>query len=326
MNRFTRRVHQDAECSPNERAPVRRTRARWWAPLFGGALIASCGQVGDDAVVGGETHFLVTCEQGCGAGLTCIDGACTRRCEPGYSSCSELAAEATCVSPPEADGERSVFAGTCDLLCSTDPDCTSLGVGFSCRSGACRAEPEAREAELSSALSGTPLVRAVDAATCQTGLRWVGGDHSSGEMRPGSDCVGCHREEGARPLLLGGTVYPTGGRRTPLPLDDCFGIEGISVRVVDAAGRERSTVTNRAGNFYFEGEESELALPYQASIGYSVDGQELLAAMFTLPSYGGCVRCHADDGRQGETPYTANPLESEVVSTGPIFPPGLFPD
>ena len=73
-------------------------------------------------------------------------------------------------------------------------------------------------------------MRAVDADTCQSGLRWVGDDHSSAEMRPGSDCVGCHRETGARPLVLGGTVYPTGGSRGQ-PLDDCFGLEGIEVIV-----------------------------------------------------------------------------------------------
>lgn len=286
------------------------------------ALLSGCGAQSDDgAALGGETHFLVTCGDECGAGLTCIDGACTRSCEPGYSSCAELSTDATCVTAPQG-AERAVFGGTCDVLCAGDAECASLGIGYVCRSGACRAEPEARRTELSSMRS--PLVRAVDAGTCLTGLRWVGGDRRSAEMHPGSDCVGCHREAGARPLLLGGTVYPTGGPGWEPPLDGCFGLEGVEVIVVDAEGRERSTVTNRAGNFYFEGRESELAMPYSVSMPWTLDGREVVSQMFTQPSYGGCARCHSARA-ESTSRFDGVPPSETVFAQPAIFTPGLYP-
>lgn len=290
----------------------------------GAALLTSCGAQSDNgAAVGGETHFLVTCGDGCGSGLTCIDGTCTRSCEPGYSSCSELSTEAACVSAPESGAERAVFGGTCDVLCAGDAECASLGVGYFCRSGACRAEPQARQTELSSTRS--PLVRAVEADTCLTGLRWVGGDNPSAEMHPGSDCVGCHRDTGARPLLLGGTVYPTGGPGWEPPLDDCFGLEGVEVIVVDAEGRERSTLTNRAGNFYFEGRESELAMPYSVSMPFTQNGIEVVSQMFTQPSYGGCARCHSARA-ESTGPFDSVPAPDFVFAQPAIFTPGLYPN
>lgn len=293
----------------------------------GAVLLTSCGAESDGgAAVGGETHFLLTCGDECGPGLTCIDGACTRRCEPGYSSCTELSAEAECVSAPEDGAERPVFGGTCDVLCTGDAECASLGTGYSCRSGACRAAPQARQLALSSARSpGPTLVRAVEADTCHSGLRWVGGDSPSAEMQPGSDCVGCHRETGARPLLLGGTVYPTGGLGWEPPLDDCFGLEGVEVIVVDAEGRERSTVTNRAGNFYFQGRESELALPYTASIRWNMNGAEVRTLMFTEPSYGGCARCHSSRA-ESTGPFDSIPDADEVFAQPAIYTPGLYPN
>lgn len=293
----------------------------------GAALLTSCGAQSDSgAALGGETHFLVTCGDDCGAGLTCIDGACTRTCEPGYSSCAELSTEAACVSSPEGGAERAVFGGTCDVLCAGDSDCAPLGTGHFCRSGACRAEPEALQTELSSARSTLPtLVRAVDVDTCLTGLRWVGGDLRSAEMHPGSDCVGCHREAGARPLLLGGTVYPTGGPGWEPPLDGCFGLEGVEVLVVDAEGRERSTVTNRAGNFYFEGRESDLTMPYRASIRWNANGDEVLTQMASEPAYGGCARCHSAQA-VSSGPFDLDPEPDFVVAQPAIFTPGLFPN
>jgi hypothetical protein len=294
----------------------------------GTALLAGCGAQSDDgAGIGGETHFLITCGDECGAGLTCIDGACTRSCEPGYSSCSELSAAAACVNAPQDAAAREVFGGTCDVLCAGDADCASLGSGYFCRSGACRAEPEARQAELAllPSMRRPTLVRAVDIDTCLTGLRWVGGDNRSAEMQPGSDCVGCHREAGARALMLGGTVYPTGGPGWEPPLDGCFGLEGVEVIVEDAEGRQLSTLTNRAGNFYFEGRESELAMPYSVSMPWTLDGREVVSRMFTQPSYGGCARCHSASAVP-TGPFDGVPPAEVVFAAPAIFTPGLFPN
>jgi hypothetical protein len=328
---------------------------RFGAILLGSVLAASCnGQTDDGAGIGGETHFLVTCGEGCGPGLSCIDGVCTRHCEPGFSSCTELAASAACVGPADEGAEASAFSGTCDVPCAGDGDCSSLGTGYLCTAGACRAEPEAREAELESALRSNraPKVMAVDTDTCDAGLRWVGGNEGSAEMHPGSDCVGCHRETGARPLMFGGTVYakPTQNMyksNAMDPLEGCFGLEGITVQVTDGNGREYVTVTNRAGNFYVEGRESDLVPPYSAKITFSTQEQEQLpffngpiertvdheVQMYTTPFYGGCARCHTatavSTGRRDIPGFDESDedLAKLVTPAGSvIFPPGLYPD
>ena len=315
---------------------------RFGTILLGSVLAASCnGQVDDGAGIGGETHFLVTCGAGCGAGLSCIEGVCTRRCEPGFSSCSELSKSAACVNPAEDGTAANAFSGTCDVQCAGDGECAGLGEGYLCVAGACRAEPEARQAELASALRSTraPKVMAVDTDTCDAGLRWVGGDQGSPEMQPGSDCVGFHRDTGARPLMLAGTVYAKATlnmfRSNAMdPLEGCFGLEGIAVKVTDADGKEYATVTNRAGNFYFEGNERDLEFPYVAEITFNrlqrrrtgdriVEGE---SRMYTTASYGGCARCHSASAVFTPSqdpvydPATVQPAGSV------IFPPGLYPD
>ncbi|HKO94994.1 MAG TPA: carboxypeptidase-like regulatory domain-containing protein [Polyangiaceae bacterium] len=291
-------------------------------------LLVSCGAKLDldGTALGGETHFLVTCGQGCGEGLSCIEGVCTSSCEPGFSSCSTLGTLAECVGPSQDSADRVPFGGKCDVLCNNDLDCTSLGSGYSCRSGACRAEPEDRHAALALGAKSAPLVRAVDADTCFTGLRWVGGDRPSAEMHPGSDCMECHGETSKRPLLLGGTVYPIGGGRASPPLDDCFGIEGVEVTITDADGRVRSTLTNRAGNFYFEGRASEIAMPYNAALRWNNrEGKELNTPMFYSASYGGCARCHADGLRPNPSLFDRDP-EWVLPAGSVIHLPGLYPN
>jgi hypothetical protein len=231
-----------------------------------------------------------------------------------------------CVSAASEDAQ-TLFSGTCDVPCTAESDCAPLGTGFACRSGACRAEPEARQSALSSGRSRAALMQSVETETCETGMRWVGSDTPSAEMRPGSGCVGCHEETGARPLLIGGTVYPTwGGVQAPLPLDGCYGLEGIEVVVTDFEGRERSTVTNRAGNFYFEGEESELPMPYAATLRWSQSDVQVATRMFTMPTYGGCARCHALPAGDVAVDFQLGADDPEyVVPAGVIFTPGLTP-
>jgi hypothetical protein len=325
MSRFKPGVDVKRGSAP-DLAAGRPARAAWGVPLVVGALLSSCGAlVGNDAEIGGETHFLVTCEAGCGPGLSCIDGVCTQRCEPDDFTCSGLGSQAQCVPVPEDTRGASPLSGTCDVQCVGDTDCTALGTGFTCRTGACRGQPDANEV-----LSmGAPLVRTVEPDSCRSSLLWVGDDRPSAEMRPGSDCVGCHRETGALPLIIGGTVASVGGlssARAPEPEPDgCFGVEGVEVSVVDATGREWRTVTNRAGNFYFEGTESDLSLPYAASIRWkNFQGDELLTPMSTSPSYGGCARCHSPAVVEPVPPYEAWPEPDEVIPRGPVYPPGLY--
>jgi hypothetical protein len=334
MNRYERSVlAEEGRATEPGGGGSRRDEARWLErrfprralpTAFAVAFLMGCGALlGGEATVGGETHFLIRCSEDCGPGLSCIDGVCTRGCEPGFSSCSELAAEASCVSVPEDRAEQIVFGGTCDVPCGGDADCISLGAGHSCQSGACRAAPVTGETAPSSASSR--LVHAVDADQCKSGLVWVGGDAPSAEMRPGSDCVGCHREENARALLLAGTVFPD---RNPgggiEPQDDCLGLEGVEVVVTDAEGREHSTVTNRAGNFYFEGSPSDLPLPYEAEIRWRLSGEARRTPMATTPEYGGCARCHGSEGPPTE--FSPERAAEFVLPTTVLFTPGLHPD
>jgi cytochrome c553 len=157
---------------------------------------------------------------------------------------------------------------------------------------------------------------------CISGKRWIGGRRGSEEMYPGRDCVGCHLENDGPQLMAGGTVYgfsegkdssyiiPVLGKPQSV---DCFGLEGVTVTLTSKTDLEVfTTVTNRAGNFFFEGRPSELAKPFVASLSYlapaTADRPEQLAtpSMNTTPSYGGCARCHSP---------------TAVASPNPTFPP-----
>lgn len=135
-------------------------------------------------------------------------------------------------------------------------------------------------------------VEEVDKEVCYSGMRWVGDKRGSPEMFPGRDCVGCHIDNDGPPLALGGTVYPyvLGGEQA-LQLQtgtDCYGIEGVLVRIEDAEGQLFEVTTNRAGNFYVEGNPDDFAKPFSVELEFG----ELNPTMATTPLYGGCGRCH----------------------------------
>ena len=95
-------------------------------------LFAGCHSV--PAASGGdsETHFLAECTDTCSGGLTCLCGVCSKPCSE-QASCSALSPAATCTSScGDANGPM------CDITCTLDADCSSLGAGFSCGAGHCR--------------------------------------------------------------------------------------------------------------------------------------------------------------------------------------------
>ncbi len=133
-------------------------------------------------------------------------------------------------------------------------------------------------------------------ATCVTGTWWVGGDTGHEEMHPGRDCVGCHRRNDGPPLALGGTVFPVEGQA-----ENCYGAEGVTVEVTDANGVQHLLVTNAAGNFFLEGDESVIAKPYSVRLiaGLAPPGvaptpgvPETPIPMGTKPMTGDCGFCH----------------------------------
>jgi hypothetical protein len=139
------------------------------------------------------------------------------------------------------------------------------------------------------------LTEEVPKEVCYSQLRWVGEKRGSPEMFPGRDCVGCHLDNDGPPLALGGTLYAF-VMRPPDVLaaqtgEDCYGLEGKVVTVTDANGQEFNLTTNRAGNFYVEGNPEDFAKPFSVAIN-DWNGPDQDTPMATKPMYGGCARCH----------------------------------
>jgi hypothetical protein len=135
-------------------------------------------------------------------------------------------------------------------------------------------------------------VEVVDKSVCYSERRWVGEKRGSQEMFPGRDCVGCHIDNDGPPLAVGGTVYPyvLGGEQA-LTLQtgtDCYGIEGVTVRIEDGDGQIFELTTNEAGNFFVEGNPDDFAKPFSVQLQFG----DLQPSMTTNPQYGGCGRCH----------------------------------
>jgi hypothetical protein len=141
------------------------------------------------------------------------------------------------------------------------------------------------------------LWESVPTDVCASGKRWAGELTPSEEMFPGRDCVGCHMDSGGPELLAAGTIYGVideDGSRTIM--NDCFGVEGARVTITAGDGQVLEAVTNRAGNFYFEGRESSFVKPFEVEVEYTFpDGRKSRERMNSTPSYGGCARCHRTD-------------------------------
>ena len=105
-------------------------------------LCFGCRGGNGDPQTDSETHFLARCETGCGEGLTCLCGVCTRACSSS-DECSPLASGAQCVAvadrPAEAACADAPGPAFCDLPCSGTPSCAGLGPPNRCQSGYCRA-------------------------------------------------------------------------------------------------------------------------------------------------------------------------------------------
>jgi hypothetical protein len=173
------------------------------------------------------------------------------------------------------------------------------------------------------------LAEVVPKDVCYSELRWIGGERGSEEMYPGRDCVGCHLENDGPQFVLGGTLYPyVFSRDETYKLDaaqsgeDCFGIEGITISIEDGEGQVFDVVTNRAGNFFVEGNPADFAKPFTVRIENfqkSPDGTPVttLAQMGIGVYYGGCARCHDRSGP---------PFDPEIDSLNPSDPNYRLPE
>lgn len=148
---------------------------------------------------------------------------------------------------------------------------------------------------------------------CYSELRWVGGRRGSEEMYPGRDCVGCHLENDGPQLVLGGTVYAHYilDRELAAVLQtgaDCFGLEGVTLRIRDASRQLLEVTTNRAGNFFVEGNPNDFEMPLEVELEMG----DIQQSMGTHPRYGGCARCHdpaAPTAMEQGIPYDDTPSD-----------------
>ncbi|HVO31936.1 MAG TPA: hypothetical protein VMV18_14415 [bacterium] len=124
---------------------------------------------------------------------------------------------------------------------------------------------------------------------CTSNVQWHA--DASPEMDPGMDCVGCHAGNEGPNYAIAGTVFL--GFHDE---DDCYGQPGVTVTLVDSAGRAFTKVTNATGNFAFRPSEvSGLTWPIAASVSFNGNSR----AMVTHQSVGACNTCHTPDGLNG---------------------------
>jgi hypothetical protein len=136
-------------------------------------------------------------------------------------------------------------------------------------------------------------VQSVSMDQCPSGLRWTGGNKASAEMRPGTDCVGCHAERSGAPnFVVAGTVYSS-----VLAEDDCFGVEDAVVEIEDAEGRVLERTTNAAGNFFVAEGEQSVTFPITAAVHRGGETHR----MVTEVDEGSCNSCH-DGSSSSRTP------------------------
>jgi hypothetical protein len=103
-----------------------------------------------------------------------------------------------------------------------------------------------------------------------------GGDGKDEFMSPGEDCLaaGCHTD-----FSFGGTVYAA----DDAPAEQ--GLEGVTIKVVDAANKTLTLTSNRTGNFY-----TKESVTWPASFYLTKDN---LSGDMLNASNGQCNACHS---------------------------------
>jgi hypothetical protein len=124
---------------------------------------------------------------------------------------------------------------------------------------------------------------------CSTNQWWFLGDRESSTMRPGYDCVACHRARHEGPIqdVMGTVFFGVDDE------DDCRGIPGVQIDILDADGNLAfSTTSNSAGNF--RASNAAMPSPYFARVTYEGRTRE----MATSQTEGSCNSCHTQDGAE----------------------------
>ena len=134
-------------------------------------------------------------------------------------------------------------------------------------------------------VSAPPKDAAPAPAVCTSGTTWAQGTPASALMAPGKACLACHAATGGPTFTIAGTVFPT--LHEP---DSCNGVTGgVTVVIVDAAGKSHSMPVNAAGNFT---RITGIPMPYKAMV---VNGTKV-REMKTPQTDGDCNGCHSEQG------------------------------
>ena len=204
------------------------------------------------------------------------------------------------VAPSEADPEMTVAEVSLARMKSTKrpmPPTGKLGsdriaifetwVESGMPKGTCGEDPGAKNDVSSPKDAGGKDAAPEAASVCTSKSSAPAGSPPSALMKPGKACIECHTAAGAPAFEIAGTVYPT--LHEP---NDCNGVSGVKVLIIDAAGNMIQLPTNAAGNFM---RVTSFPRPYRAMVVKGNDVREM-----KTPQYDGdCNGCHSEWGENG---------------------------
>lgn len=150
------------------------------------------------------------------------------------------------------------------------------------------------------AAQASPAVCATGKVVSPTSAR------QSALTNPGTACLGCHASN-ASSFSVAGTVFTTSNEP-----NDCVGVAGAHVIIIDATGQAHSLATNAVGNFAALDSEY-IPFPYRAMVVRGGNIRE----MQTPQSNGDCNSCHAGPSRS-----TARDAPGRILAPDP--PPARF--
>ena len=153
--------------------------------------------------------------------------------------------------------------------------------------GTCGEDPAEKKSGVSSDKDAGGKEAPDASSVCTSNSTAPAGSPPSALMKPGKACIKCHSAAGAPAFEIAGTVYPS--LHEP---NDCNGVSGVKVLIIDAAGNMIQLPTNAAGNFM---RVSSFPRPYRAMVVKGNNVREM-----KTPQYDGdCNGCHSEWGESG---------------------------
>ncbi len=228
-------------------------------------LETECGDCHGAVPSGGAPNSLLTWE----------DLAAPSKSDP-TSSVAELALVRMKSTKRPMPPEKALGASAIDLFSKWVADGLPKG---SCNAPASAEDPDPGEPE--------PEAGGDPESVCSSGVTAGPDTFGTPLMKPGGACISCHSESDGPSFALAGTVYKT--LHEP---NDCNGMTGVKVLIIDANGTTFTLPVNEAGNFT---RVTNFARPYTAMV---VRGNRT-KKMNTPQTNGDCNQCHTEKGANG---------------------------